>query len=138
MTPSNGVQQGEDWTEWLGAQAAALLACHTQLSVWPDVTGRRCLVEVIPESRRRATAGCLRNVVIPRQGQTGAARQQVEHGRTFRRTVKWRTGGEGRISTLKPGYGCGPHPPGQPRRSQNLDRTGVFTHNLVKIADLTA
>ena len=31
---------------------------------------------------------------------------------------------EGRISTLKPGCGWGPHPPGQPRRSQNLDRTG--------------
>jgi len=60
----------------------------------------------------------------------------VEHGRGFRRLVKWRIGCEGRISCLKRGYGW--------------DRTrldgrhgaaiwcghGVFTHNLVKIATL--
>gem|GEM_PF-6948927 len=47
----------------------------------------------------------VRNVVIPRKGRPGTARQQVEHRRAFRRTVKWRTGREGRISTLKRGYG---------------------------------
>ena len=34
----------------------------------------------------------VRNVVIPRKGRPGANRQQVEHRRAFRRTVKWRTG----------------------------------------------
>jgi len=47
----------------------------------------------------------VRTVVIPRKGRPGAARQQAEHRRAFRRTVKWRTGCEGRISTLKRGYG---------------------------------
>lgn len=41
----------------------------------------------------------VRNVVIPRKGKPGAARQAEEHRRAFRRHVKWRTGIEGRIST---------------------------------------
>lgn len=75
-------------------------------------------------------------VVIPRKGKPSAARRRVEHGRGFRRLVKWRTGAEGRISYLKRSYG--------------LDRTlldgltgartwcglGVLTHNSVKIAHL--
>lgn len=47
----------------------------------------------------------VRSVVIPRKGKPGKARQAEEHRRAFRRTVKWRTGSEGRISTLKRGYG---------------------------------
>jgi transposase, IS5 family len=47
----------------------------------------------------------VRTVVIPRKGKPGQARQAEEHRRTFRRTIKWRTGSEGRISTLKRGYG---------------------------------
>jgi IS5 family transposase len=43
--------------------------------------------------------------VIPRKGRPTKARQAAEHRRAFRRTVKWRTGCEGRISTLKRGYG---------------------------------
>jgi transposase, IS5 family len=77
-------------------------------------------------------------VAIPRQAATSSARKAVEHGRGFRRLVKWRTGCEGRISYLKRGYGW--------------DRTlldgrngaaiwcghGVFAHNLVKISALAA
>ena len=52
--------------------------------------------------------------------------------------MKWRTGCEGRISTLKRGYGwdCG--------RIDSTEGTkiwvgqGVLTHNLIKIAALTA
>jgi IS5 family transposase len=44
-------------------------------------------------------------VVIPRKGRPGVARQHLEKRRAFRRTIKWRTGCEGRISTLKRGYG---------------------------------
>ena len=75
-------------------------------------------------------------VVIPRKGKPSAGRREVEHGRGFRRLVKWRTGSEGRISYLKRCYG--------------LDRTlldgltgartwcglGVLAHNSVKIAHL--
>jgi IS5 family transposase len=78
----------------------------------------------------------VRLVVIPRQAATSPARQATEHGRRFRRLVKWRTGCEGRISHLKHRYGW--------------DRTrldgrhgaaiwcghGVFAHNLIKISAL--
>src|SRR4051812_14125951 len=40
----------------------------------------------------------VRTVVIPRKGRPGKARQAHEHRRAFRRTVKWRTGSEARIS----------------------------------------
>ena len=43
--------------------------------------------------------------MIPRKGKPGKDRQAAEHRPAFRRTVKWRTGSEGRISTLKRGYG---------------------------------
>jgi IS5 family transposase len=75
-------------------------------------------------------------VVIPRKGKPSTARREVEHGRGFRKLVKWRTGSEGRISYLKRRYG--------------LDRTlfdglpgaqtwcglGVLAHNTVKVAVL--
>ena len=77
-------------------------------------------------------------VAVPHQATISAARKITEHSRSFRRLVKWRTGSEGRISYLKHTYGW--------------DRTrldgrhgaaiwcghGVFAHNLVKIANLTA
>jgi len=47
----------------------------------------------------------VRHVVIPRKGKPGKARQAEEHRPAFRKTVKWRTGSEGRISRLKRGYG---------------------------------
>ena len=42
----------------------------------------------------------VRHVVIPRKGKPGKARQAAERRPAFRRAVKWRTGSEGRISTL--------------------------------------
>ena len=75
----------------------------------------------------------------PTQGQDHPPNERaVEHRPAFRRTIKWRTGCEGRISTLKRGYG--------------LDRTGIdgtegariwtghgiLAHNLIKISVLTA
>ena len=47
----------------------------------------------------------IRHVVIPRRGRPTKARQNVERQPAFRRTVKWRTGCEGRISHLKRNYG---------------------------------
>jgi transposase, IS5 family len=77
-------------------------------------------------------------VVIPRKGPPGPARQAIEHRRSFRSLVKWRTGCEGRIAHLK--------------RRSGWDRTrldgltgartwcghGVFAHNLTKISGLGA
>jgi IS5 family transposase len=78
----------------------------------------------------------VRTIVIPRKGRPSQTRKAAERQRAFRRTVKWRTGSEGRISTLKRSYGW--------------DRThidgiegvriwaghGVLAHNLVKISSL--
>jgi IS5 family transposase len=80
----------------------------------------------------------VRTVVIPRKGRPGTARQAEEHRRAFRRTIKWRTGSEGRISTLKHRYGWD---------RTGIDGTdgariwaghGVLAHNLVKISALPA
>lgn len=80
----------------------------------------------------------MRTVAIPRQATTSAAPKTIEHSRSFRRLVKWRTGCEGRISCLKRGYGWD---------RTRLDRRhgaaiwcghGVFTHNLVKIGALAS
>jgi transposase, IS5 family len=78
----------------------------------------------------------IRTVVIARKGKPSKARQATEHRRSFRRTVKWRTGSEGPISCLKRQYGWD---------CTRLDATqgariwrghGILTHNLVKIAAL--
>src|SRR3954452_22104809 len=80
----------------------------------------------------------IRTVVIPRKGRPGKARQAHEHRLAFRRTVKWRTGSEARISTLKRQYGW------DRPRLDDLDGAriwtghGVLAHNLVKIAALTS
>jgi transposase, IS5 family len=76
----------------------------------------------------------VRTVVIPRKGRPGKARQAHEHRPAFRRTVKWRTGSEARISTLKRQYGW------DRSRLDHLDGARIWTgqavlaHNLVKIA----
>jgi IS5 family transposase len=80
----------------------------------------------------------VRTVAIPRKAKTSAARREVEHRRSFRRLVKWRTGSEGRISYLKRSYGW--------NRARLDGREGagiwcghgVLAHNLVKISALTA
>jgi len=80
----------------------------------------------------------VRHVVIPRKGRPGKVRQAEEHRPAFRKTVRWRTGSEGRISSLKRGYGW---------ERTRLDGTegariwtgqGVFAHNLVKIGNLAS
>ena len=78
----------------------------------------------------------VRTVVIPRKGRPGKARQAAEHRPAFRKTVKWRTGCEGRISSLKRGYGW------DRTRLDGLDGARIWTgqavlaHNLVKIGAL--
>ena len=80
----------------------------------------------------------VRTVVIPRKGRPGVARQQLERRRAFRRTVKWRTGCEGRISTLKRGYGWDRTRLDSLEGAKTWTGQGIFTHNLTKIAALTA
>jgi transposase, IS5 family len=80
----------------------------------------------------------VRTVVIPRKGKPGIARQQIERRPTFRRTIKWRTGCEGRISTLKRGYGWDRTRLDSLEGAKTWTGQGIFTHNLTKIAALTA
>ena len=77
-------------------------------------------------------------VAIPRAGKPGAARADLQISDPFIELVKWRTGSEGRISSLKRDYGL--------RRTRLNGHAGVRTwvghgvlaHNLTKIARLTA
>ena len=80
----------------------------------------------------------VRTVVIPRKGKPGQARQAEEHRPAFRRTIKWRTGCEGRISTLKRGYGFDRARIDTTEGTRIWTGHGVFAHNLVKISTLTA
>ena len=78
----------------------------------------------------------VRTVVIPRKGKPGAARRATEHRPAFRRTIKWRTGCEGRISTLKRGYGWDRTRIDTTEGARIWTGHGVLTHNLVKISAL--
>jgi len=78
------------------------------------------------------------NVVIPRKGRPGQDRQALEHRRSFRRVVKWRTGCEGRISALKRGFDWDRTRLDGVAGARTWTGYGVLAHNLVKIADLTA
>ncbi len=80
----------------------------------------------------------VRHVVIPRKGKPGKARQAAERRPAFRRTVKWRTGSEGRISTLKRQYGWDRTRLDGIEGARTWAGYGVLAHNLVKISALAA
>ncbi|MGO9159620.1 MAG: ISNCY family transposase [Streptosporangiaceae bacterium] len=79
----------------------------------------------------------IRHVVIPRKGKPGKARQAAERRPAFRRAVKWRTGSEGRISTLKRQYGWDRTLLDGTEGARTWAGYGVLAHNLVKISALT-
>ena len=78
----------------------------------------------------------VRNVVIPRKGKPSASRRAQEHRRAFRRTIKWRTGCEGRISTLKRQYAWDRTRIDGTEGARIWVGHGVLAHNLVKISML--
>jgi IS5 family transposase len=78
----------------------------------------------------------VRNVVIPRKGQPGKARQAVEHSCAFLQLVKWRTGCEGRISHLKRRYGWDRSLVDGRDRTATWCGYGVLAHNLIKVTHL--
>jgi transposase, IS5 family len=78
----------------------------------------------------------IRHVVIPRKGKPSAARRAEEHRPTFRRTVKWRTGCEGRISTLTRQYAWDRTQIDGTEGARIWTGHGVLAHNLVKISAL--
>ena len=80
----------------------------------------------------------VRTVVIPRKGRPGKARHAEEHRPAFRRTVKWRTGSEGRISSLKRGYGWDRSRLDGTAGARTWAGHGVLAHNLTKISALAS
>jgi transposase, IS5 family len=80
----------------------------------------------------------VRSVVIPRKGKPGKARQAAEHSRAFRRNVKWRTGCEARISTLKRRHGWDRTRLDGTEGARIWTGHAVLAHNLVKISVLAS
>ena len=80
----------------------------------------------------------VRTVVIPRKGRPSRARHAAEHRPAFRRTVKWRTGCEGRISALKRGYGWDRARLDTLHGARIWTGHGIFAHNLIKIGTLAS
>ncbi len=78
----------------------------------------------------------IRHVAIPRKGKPGKTRQAAEHRPAFRRAIKWRTGSEGRISTLKRQYGWDRTRLDGTEGARTWTGHGVLAHNLVKISAL--
>ena len=76
----------------------------------------------------------VRTVVIPRKGKPSTQRRAVEHRPAFRRSVKWRTGSEGRISALKRGYGWDRTRIAGTEGARIWVGHAVLAHNLVKIS----
>jgi IS5 family transposase len=80
----------------------------------------------------------VRHVVIPRKGKPGNARQATERRAAFRRHVKWRTGSEARIATLKRQYSWDRTRLDGTEGARTWTGHGVLAHNLVKISTLAA
>ena len=80
----------------------------------------------------------VQTVALPRQAPTPPSRKAIEHGRSFRRLVKWRTGCEGRISYLKRGYGWDRARLDGKNGAAIWCGHGIFAHNLVKISALAS
>ncbi len=80
----------------------------------------------------------VRHVAIPRKGKPGKARQAAERRPAFRRAVKWRTGCEGRISTLKRQYGWDRTRLDGTEGARTWTGYGILAHNLVKISTLAS
>jgi IS5 family transposase len=78
----------------------------------------------------------VRHVAIPRKGKPGKDRQAAERRPAFRRAVKWRTGSEGRISTLKRQYGWDRTRLDGTEGARTRAGYGILAHNLVKISTL--
>jgi transposase, IS5 family len=100
------------------------------------VTADRSYGEKPVEDDLRALG--VRHVVIPRKGRPGKARQAAERRPAFRRAVKWRTGCEGRISTLKRQYGWDRTRLDGTEGARTWAGYGILAHNLVKISTLAS
>ena len=75
-------------------------------------------------------------VAIPRRGKANGARQTVQRRRGFIKLVKWRTGCEGRVASLKHNYGWSRTLRDGEAGAASWCGWGVMAHNSIKIAAL--
>jgi len=75
-------------------------------------------------------------IAIPRPGKPGPKRKARQQEADFRELVRWRTGAEGRISTLKRQHGWARTRLGSIEGARTWCGHGVLSHNLTKIARL--
>jgi transposase, IS5 family len=99
------------------------------------VTADRGYGEQCVEDRLRERG--VRHVVLPRKGTPTATRRQIEQRRAFKEVVRWRTGCEGRISSVKRDYGLARTRQDGIEAARTWRGHGISTHNLVKIVRLT-
>jgi len=78
----------------------------------------------------------IKHVVIPRKGKASAARAELQRSTHFVKLVKWRTGCEGRIATLKRNWGWGRTLMDGIEGAAIWCAWGVAAHNSLKIATL--
>jgi IS5 family transposase len=78
----------------------------------------------------------VKTVAIPRKGRPGPRRQATERARAFRSLVKWRTGSEGRISSLKRSWGFDRTLLDGTAGTMTWSSWGMLASNLDKIATL--
>ena len=84
------------------------------------------------------TAVGVKKVAIPRKGKPSASRKKAEAAPGFRKLVKWRTGSEGRIASLKRGYGWSRSLMDGTAGTSTWCGWGIFASNATKIAHLAA
>jgi transposase, IS5 family len=89
-----------------------------------------------PATERNLTDLGVETVAIPRNGRPTQQRRQVETGDEFRELVRWRTGAEGRISTLKRQHGWNRSRLTGIEGARIWCGHGVLAHNLTKLARL--
>jgi IS5 family transposase len=77
-------------------------------------------------------------VAIVRKGRPSRTRQAIESRPRFRRLIKWRTGSEGRISSLKRNFGWNRSLMDGIDGTQTWCGYGIFANNAIKISGLIA
>jgi IS5 family transposase len=80
----------------------------------------------------------VKTVAIIRKGRPGAARQKLQRSTRFVKLIKWRTGSEGRISSLKRDFGWGRSLMDGVGGTRAWCGYGIFANNSIKISGLIA
>ena len=80
----------------------------------------------------------VKTVVIPRRGRPNAARAKLQRSTRFTKLVKWRTGCEGRVATLKRNWGWSRTLMDGLEGASTWCGWGVVAHNATKIITLSA